>query len=73
MERGVKFSRKPKLTPYQQNEVRGRFARGDTQTAIAKRMGVDQTTINGIAVANAVMGYFVRRDSVATIRTIGPL
>ena len=49
MERGVKFGRKPKLTPYQQGEALERLDRGDIQTAIAKSMGVDQTTVSALA------------------------
>jgi DNA invertase Pin-like site-specific DNA recombinase len=51
MERGVKFGRKSKLSPYQVDEVKQRLAKGDTQTAIAKTFGVDQTTISRIAIA----------------------
>jgi DNA invertase Pin-like site-specific DNA recombinase len=49
MERGVKFGRKPKLTPFQMREVLDRLARGDTQTAVARSYGVDQTTISALA------------------------
>lgn len=49
MERGVKFGRKPKLSPFQIDEVKERLAKGDTQTAIAKTYGVDQTTISRVA------------------------
>jgi DNA invertase Pin-like site-specific DNA recombinase len=49
MDRGVKFGRKPKLTPFQQQEALERLARGDTQTAVARSYGVDQTTISALA------------------------
>ena len=49
MERGVKFGRKPKLSPFQQAEALERLTKGDTQTAVARTFGVDQTTISSLA------------------------
>ena len=48
-ERGVKFGRKPKLSPFQQAEALERLAKGDSQTAVARTFGVDQTTISSLA------------------------
>jgi DNA invertase Pin-like site-specific DNA recombinase len=36
MEKGVKFGRKPTLTPHQQNEARERVAAGETQRSVAR-------------------------------------
>jgi DNA invertase Pin-like site-specific DNA recombinase len=46
---GVKFGRKPKLSPFQQAEALERLAKGDSQTAVARTFGVDQTTISSLA------------------------
>ena len=44
--KGVKFGRKPKLTPYQQREAQERLAKGETQRSVARSYGVDQSTIS---------------------------
>jgi DNA invertase Pin-like site-specific DNA recombinase len=50
IERGVKFGRKSKLTPFQMQEALERLAKGDTQAMIAKSYGVDQTTISALKI-----------------------
>jgi DNA invertase Pin-like site-specific DNA recombinase len=44
--KGVKFGRKPKLTPHQQREARKRVAEGETQRSVARSYNVDQATIS---------------------------
>lgn len=44
--KGVKFGRKPKLTPYQQREAQQRLANGDTQRSVARSLNVNQSTIS---------------------------
>jgi DNA invertase Pin-like site-specific DNA recombinase len=44
--KGVKFGRKPKLTPHQQREARARIEAGETQRSIARSYDVDQSTIS---------------------------
>jgi DNA invertase Pin-like site-specific DNA recombinase len=44
--KGVKFGRKPVLTPHQQQEVRKRLAEGETQRSIARSYNVSQATIS---------------------------
>jgi DNA invertase Pin-like site-specific DNA recombinase len=46
--KGVKFGRKPKLTPHQQREARERLAAGETQRSIARSYNVSQTTISRV-------------------------
>jgi DNA invertase Pin-like site-specific DNA recombinase len=46
---GVKFGRKPKLTPHQQREARERVASGETQRSVARSYNVDQATISRLA------------------------
>ncbi|MGH7918289.1 MAG: recombinase family protein [Candidatus Binataceae bacterium] len=45
-ERGVKFGRKPTLTPHQQREARARVAKGETQRSVARSYNVSQATIS---------------------------
>ena len=45
-ERGVKFGRKPILTPHQQKEARARVAKGETQRSVARSYNVSQATIS---------------------------
>jgi DNA invertase Pin-like site-specific DNA recombinase len=48
--RGVKFGRKPKLTPHQQREARERLNAGDeTQRSIARSYNVSQATISRLS------------------------
>ena len=42
---GVKFGRKPILTPHQQNEARKRLEAGETQRSVARSYNVSQSTI----------------------------
>jgi hypothetical protein len=48
--KGVKFGRKPSLTPHQQQEARKRIEAGETQRSIARSYNVSQTTIARLAV-----------------------
>jgi DNA invertase Pin-like site-specific DNA recombinase len=43
---GVKFERKPSLTPHQQQEARQRLAEGETQRSVARSYNVSQATIS---------------------------
>jgi DNA invertase Pin-like site-specific DNA recombinase len=45
-ERGIKFGRKPILTPHQQQEVRKRLEAGETQRSVARSYNVSQSTIS---------------------------
>ena len=47
--RGVKFGRKPKLTPHQKTEARGRIAKGESTRDLAKSYGVSVSTISRLA------------------------
>ena len=44
--KGVKFDRKPKLTPHQAREAQERVASGETQRSIARSYNVSQATIS---------------------------
>src|SRR6516164_7516787 len=44
--KGVKFGRKPILTPHQQREARARVDAGETQLSVARSYNVDQSTIS---------------------------
>jgi DNA invertase Pin-like site-specific DNA recombinase len=44
--KGVKFGRKPTLTPHQQQEARKRLAEGETQRSVARSYNVSQATIS---------------------------
>jgi len=43
---GVKFGRKPSLTPHQQQEARKRLSEGETQRSVARSYNVSQATIS---------------------------
>jgi DNA invertase Pin-like site-specific DNA recombinase len=43
---GVKFGRKPTLTPHQQNEARKRLEAGERQRSVARSYNVSQSTIS---------------------------
>jgi DNA invertase Pin-like site-specific DNA recombinase len=43
---GVRFGRKPKLTPYQREEAIKRREAGESQSVIARSYNVDQSTIS---------------------------
>src|SRR3984893_10217608 len=45
-EKGVKFGRKPILTPHQQKEARKRLDAGETQRSVARSYNVSQSTIS---------------------------
>jgi DNA invertase Pin-like site-specific DNA recombinase len=47
--KGVKFGRKPKLTPHQQREARERVPAGETQLSVARSYNVDQATVSRLA------------------------
>src|ERR1700677_3598581 len=47
--KGVKMGRKPKLTRHQQEEARGRIAKGETTRDLAKSYGVSVSTISRLA------------------------
>ena len=47
---GIKFGRKPALTPHQQREALKRIEGGETQRSIARSYNVSQTTISRLAV-----------------------
>ena len=49
--RGVRFGRKPSLTPHQQREALARRAAGEACTAIARSYAVSHSTISRLAVA----------------------
>jgi DNA invertase Pin-like site-specific DNA recombinase len=49
-EKGVKFGRKPILTPHQQKEARKRLEAGETQRSVARSYNVSQSTISRLAV-----------------------
>jgi DNA invertase Pin-like site-specific DNA recombinase len=44
--RGVKFGRKPILTPHQQREARKRIEAGETQRSVVRSYNVSQATIS---------------------------
>jgi DNA invertase Pin-like site-specific DNA recombinase len=44
--KGIKFGRKPILTPHQQNEARKRLEAGETQRSVARSYNVSQSTIS---------------------------
>src|ERR1700748_1201615 len=48
-EKGVKFGRKPTLTPHQQKEARKRLDAGETQRSVARSYNVSQSTISRLA------------------------
>lgn len=48
--KGVKFGRKPKLTPHQMREARERITAGETQRSVARSYNVSQTTISRLGV-----------------------
>jgi DNA invertase Pin-like site-specific DNA recombinase len=48
-ERGVRFGRPRKLTPFQRQEALSRLDAGETQADIARSYGVDATTIGRLA------------------------
>lgn len=53
---GVKFGRKPKLTPHQQREAAARVAAGEPQRAVARSFNVSQSTIARLPPTEAAYG-----------------
>jgi DNA invertase Pin-like site-specific DNA recombinase len=49
---GVKFGRKPKLSPFQRAEALRRLDAGHSQVAVARTYGVNQATISRLAFAD---------------------
>ncbi len=49
-EKGVKFGRKPILTPHQQREARARVVAGETQRSVARSYNVSQATISRLGI-----------------------
>jgi DNA invertase Pin-like site-specific DNA recombinase len=47
--KGVKFGRKPILTPHQQKEARKRLEAGETQRSVARSYNVSQATISRLS------------------------
>lgn len=47
--KGVRFGRKPSLTPHQQREARLRIEEGETQRSVARSYNVSQATISRLA------------------------
>ena len=47
--KGIKFGRKPILTPHQQKEARKRLEAGETQRSVARSYNVSQSTISRLA------------------------
>jgi DNA invertase Pin-like site-specific DNA recombinase len=47
--KGVKFGRKPSLTPHQQKEARKRVEAGETQRSVARSYNVSQATISRLS------------------------
>lgn len=47
--KGVKFGRKPTLTPHQQREARARVEADETQRSVARSYNVSQATISRLA------------------------
>ena len=45
-ERGVRFGRPPKLTPYQRQEALQRVANGETQADVARAYNIDPAAIS---------------------------
>jgi DNA invertase Pin-like site-specific DNA recombinase len=53
LERGVKFGRKSKLTPFQKREVLNRVANGESHADLARVFAVNPSTIYGLIAASA--------------------
>jgi DNA invertase Pin-like site-specific DNA recombinase len=45
MQNGIRFGRKPKLTPHQRKEARTRYEAGESQMMIARSFNVNQSTV----------------------------
>jgi len=53
LDRGVKFGRKPKLTPFQKREVLNRVAHGESHADLARVFAVNPSTIYRLVTASA--------------------
>src|SRR5215467_14391318 len=56
-ERGVRFGRPRKLTPYQRDEALQRFRQGETQADVARTYNVDPATISARAAVKKHSDY----------------
>jgi DNA invertase Pin-like site-specific DNA recombinase len=54
--KGVKFGRKPKLTPHRQREARARAMDDETQHIVARSYNVDQSTISRLSYRASAQG-----------------
>jgi DNA invertase Pin-like site-specific DNA recombinase len=52
-ERGVRFGRKPKLTPFQRQEALQRLANGESQAGVARAYNIDPAAICRLAASGA--------------------
>jgi DNA invertase Pin-like site-specific DNA recombinase len=59
---GVKFGRKPILTPHQQQEARRRLAAGETQRSVARSYNVSQSTISRVGPISVGTDSNVRQE-----------
>ena len=50
--RGVKFGRKPTLTPYQQKEALKRLEAGETRHSVARSYNISQSTVSRLALGD---------------------
>jgi DNA invertase Pin-like site-specific DNA recombinase len=55
---GVKFGRKPSLTPHQMREATQRVANGETQRAVARSYNVSQATISRLISRPDITGLY---------------
>lgn len=56
--KGVKFGRKPTLTPHQQREARARITAGETQRSVARTDNVGQSTTSRLGAPTSNAGAF---------------
>src|SRR5262249_21382206 len=66
-EQGIRFGRPPKLTKHQQTEALRLLDEGEPQAAVARLLGVDQSTISRLAAR--VAAYASRKRMVKTCST----
>ena len=59
---GVKFGRKPKLTPHQQREARARMEGGETHRSIARSFNVSKTTISRLGLDSTASNKSAGRE-----------
>jgi DNA invertase Pin-like site-specific DNA recombinase len=63
--KGVKFGRKPILTPHQEKEARKRLEAGETQRSVARSYNVSQSTISRL---ERQIGYIRADDQITEKR-----